>query len=476
MPILSSILWLPLTAALLMAVIPSARHRLIRGIAHVATATVLLLILWVLTRFDTTMPTLQFAERLHWNPQPGSDYTLGLDGISLPLLLLSGLSGWLVTLISHTIVHRSKSYHIALLLLEAGLLGVFMTQDWVWFYGCWVVSLLALFFLIRHWGGQARHTASLNFLLYTMGGAVILLIALLAIFTQSTEASSTLSAMTKTAQSLIREQQCGVLCGLCLGFGVLMPVFPLHGWLALALVEAPGPIRLLLSGTVLNLGAYGLLRAIGMLPDAALLFQPGLAGLAIIGMGYATLLAFRQTDLKRLLACFSVSQMGCVLLGIATLNETGLLGASLQMSAHGFVAAALFLAVELLHEPDCTPHLKNFVLLMALAWFGGMALPGTAGFVAELHILLGSLQTFGGLTAAVSLVLLIAAAGAIGTTARLLTGPLRPSRLNLSRRERFVGGVLAAGVILPGLLPEPLIQLMNATVTELGSLFAYRNL
>jgi len=113
---------------------------------------------------------------------------------------------------------------------------------------------------------------------------------------------------------------------------------------------------------------------------------------------------------------------------------------------------------------------------MALAWFGGMALPGTAGFVAELHILLGSLQTFGGLTVAVSLVLLIAAAGAIGTTARLLTGPLRPSRLNLSRRERFVGGVLAAGVILPGLLPEPLIQLMNATVTELGSLFAYRNL
>ncbi len=489
MPILSSILWLPLVAAVLMAVIPSTRIRLIRAIAHAATGGILLLILSLLVRFDTTTPSLQFSEFARWNPGPGSHYALAVDGISLPLLLLSGLLCGLVSLVSHTIRHHIKGYHIALMILEFGLLGVFMAQDWALFYVFWQATLIPLFFLIDRWGGQARHTASFNFLLYTMGGSVFVLIALLVIFTQSAEHSTALSAMTKTAQSLTREQQCWLLLGLCIGFGVKMPVFPLHGWLPLVHVEAPGPVGILLSGVLLKMGAYGLLRAIGMLPDAALLFQPWLAGLALIGMLYGALLAFRQTDLKAMLAYSSVSYMGSVLLGIASLNETGLLGASLQMNAHGFVAAALFLLAGLLYERTQTCQLQDyggliqvvprFALLTSLAWFGCMALPGTASFVAELHILLGSLQSFGALTVVASLALLIGAAYAIRTTGRLLTGPLSPDRLSLTdlnQREWLAGGLLAMGVILPGIMPEPLIQIMNATVTELGSLFAYRNL
>ncbi|MGI9211386.1 MAG: complex I subunit 4 family protein [Methylococcaceae bacterium] len=489
MPILSFILWLPLAFALLVAVVPSGRLRIIRSLTLTATGGVLLLILSLLGQFDTTSTQLQFSELVRWNPQLGSYYALGLDGVSLPMLLLSGVLCGLAALVSNTIPHHVKGYHIALLILEFGLLGVFMAQDWALFYVFWEATLIPLFFLIDRWGGQARHTASLNFVLYTMGGSVFMLIALLVIFTQSSEHSTAMHSMLKTAQALPRETQFWVLLGLCLGFGVKMPVFPLHGWLPLVHVEAPGPVSILLSGVLLKMGAYGLLRAIGMLPDAALLFQPWLAGLAVIGMVYGALLAFRQTDLKAMVAYSSVSHMGSVLLGIASLNQTGLLGATLQMTAHGLVAAALFLLVGVLYERTHTRLMADygglvqvvprFALLTTLAWLGAMSLPGTAGFVAEVHVLLGSLQAFGGLTIAAVLALLVASAYAMRTTGRLLTGPLPPGMQtlpDLSRRELLAAGVLVGGIVWLGLMPQPLIQLMNASVTELGALFAYRNL
>lgn len=487
MPILSTILWLPLLAALLVVFIPSGQVRLIRGLAHAATGSVLLLVLFLLTRFDTTTSTLQFTELVYWNPQPGNRYALGLDGLSLPMLLLSGALCWVAVLVSGSVSHHIKGYHIALLILEFGLLGVFLAQDWVLFCIAWEITLIALFVLIDRWGGATRHAASLNFALYTLGGSVFMLTALLVVFIQSGEHSTNLTAMMKTAQSLPREQQCWVLLGLCLGFGVNMPVFPLHGWLPLAHTEAPGSINILLSGVLLKMGAYGLLRAVGMLPDAALVFQPWLAGLALTGMLYGAILALHQTDLRVVAAYSSVSHMASVLLGIATLNETGLLGASLQMTAHGLIAAILFLLINLLYQPGRNPGdydglirmAPRFALLLGLAWLASMSLPGTAGFVAELHILLGSLQSFGGLTAVASLASLVGAVYAVRTTGRLWADPAPPALQvfsDLNRNERIAAGLLAAAVVWPGLMPAPLTSLMNVSVTELASLFAQRNL
>jgi NADH-quinone oxidoreductase subunit M len=266
-----------------------------------------------------------------------------------------------------------------------------------------------------------------------------------------------------------------------------MPVFPLHGWLPLAHTEAPGSINILLSGVLLKMGAYGLLRAVGMLPDAALVFQPWLAGLALTGMLHGAILAFRQTDLRAMAAYSSVSHMGSVLLGIATLNETGLLGASLQMTAHGLIAAILFLLINLLYQPGRNPGdydglirmAPRFALLLGLAWLASMSLPGTTGFVAELHILLGSLQSFGGLTAVASLASLVGAVYAVRTAGRLWGGSASSALQafsDLNRNERIAAGLLAAAVVWPGLMPAPLTSLMNVSVTELASLFAQRNL
>src|SRR5690606_3995012 len=247
-------------------------------------------------------------------------------------------------------------------LLELGMLGVFLSQDWSLFYIFWELTLIPLFILIARWGGVRRGAASINFVLYTMGGSIFMLISLMAISQYMPEHGGTLMAdMTEAARSMPRSEQLWVLMGFLIGFGVKMPVFPLHGWLPLAHVEAPSPVSILLSGILLKMGAYGLIRVVVMLPEATLVVQPYLLFIALFGMIYGGVLAWRQTDLKALVAYSSVSHMGIVLLGIATLNETGMTGAIIQMTAHGLIAGGMFLLVGLLYERTHTRDRKSVV-------------------------------------------------------------------------------------------------------------------
>jgi NADH-quinone oxidoreductase subunit M len=488
MHILSLILWTPLAGALLIACVPQEATRVIRGIAFAASGAAFVLSAVLPWLFDASTAAVQFAEAARWNPELGSYYALGVDGFSLPMVLLSTLLCLIAMLASGSVAVRVKGYHIWLLALEFGMLGVFLAQDWALFYVFWEATLIPLFFLIDQWGGARRHTASLNFVLYTMGGSVFMLIGLLMIFTASAEHSTTMAAMLRTAQGLPRDQQFWILLGLFIGFGVKMPVFPVHGWLPLAHVEAPSPVSILLSGALLKMGAYGLLRAVGMLPDATLLLQPWLAGLALVSILYGALLAWRQTDLKAMVAYSSISHMGVVLLGIAALNETGLLGATLQMTAHGLVAGALFLLVGLLYERTHSREIADysslvqvtprFAFFTTLALLASMGLPGSAGFIAELHALIGSFQSFGWTTLLVSGGVLIGASYAIRTAGRLFTGPVRPEMLgvrDLGPHELAAAGALAAGILGLGLAPGPAIDLMSAAVSELSSIFAHRN-
>ncbi len=488
MGILSLLLWAPAFGVLLLAFIPGQNTNMIRTIANLFTTVAFLLSCWLVGLYDQHNAALQFSEYFPLNPDLGSAYALGIDGLSMPMLVLATLLTSIALLASFTISSSVKGYHICILLLEFGMLGVFLAQDWALFYIFWEVTLIPLFFLIGRWGGKRRHAASLNFVLYTMGGSVFMLMSLLAISQYDLEHSGSLmTTMHQAAQDMPRYEQILVLLGFLIGFGVKMPVFPLHGWLPLAHVEAPSPISILLSGILLKMGAYGLIRAVVMLPEAAHLLQPLLVFLALFGMLYGGLLAWRQSDLKAMVAYSSVSHMGIVLLGIAALNETGITGAVLQMTAHGLIAGAMFLLVGLLYERTHTRNIQDysslvqvmprFALFMTLTLLAAMGLPGSVGFIAELHALIGGFQQWGGLMVFFSMSILISAAYAMRTIGLLFTGPVKPQMqqiADLKTPEILAAGLLVAGIVLFGLLPAPLIELSAATITQMNDQISQR--
>ncbi len=494
MGILSILLWTPAAGVLLLALTPGQHTQLIRYIANLFTTIALLLVCWLLSIYNAHDADLQFTEYLPLNPKLGSAYALGIDGLSMPMLILATLLTSITLLASFTVSSSVKGYHICLLLLEFGMLGVFLAQDWALFYIFWEVTLIPLFFLIGRWGGRRRHTASLNFVLYTMGGSIFMLISLLAVSQYDFEHSGSLmSSMHQAAQDMPRVEQVLVLLGFLIGFGVKMPIFPLHGWLPLAHVEAPSPVSILLSGILLKMGAYGLIRAVVMLPEAALLLQPLLVFLGVFGMLYGGLLAWRQSDLKAMVAYSSLSHMGMVLLGIATLNEAGITGAVLQMSAHGLIAGALFLLVGLLYERTHSRNIQDysslirvmprFTLLMTLTLLAAMGLPGSIGFIAELHTLIGGFSVFSSVGMGLALMaffsagILIGAAYAVRTISLLFTGPVKPPMQqleDLKATELLAAGILVTGIVLFGLLPAPLLDLSAATISQMNGRISQR--
>ena len=488
MGILSLLLWTPAIGALLLVFIPNQQTQLIRWLANLTSGLALLFACLLLSRVDQHNPALQFNEYFPLNPNLGSAYALGVDGLSMPMLMLATLLTSVALLASLTLSPNVKGYHICILLLEFGMLGVFLAQDWALFYIFWEVTLIPLFFLIGRWGGKRRHAASLNFVLYTMGGSVFMLLSLLAVSQYDLQhGGSLMTSMHQAAQDMPLYEQVLVLIGFLLGFGVKLPIFPLHGWLPLAHVEAPSPVSILLSGILLKMGAYGLLRVVVMLPEAAHLLQPVLVFLALFGMIYGGLLAWRQSNLKAMVAYSSLSHMGIVLLGIASLSEIGLSGAVLQMTAHGLIAGALFLLLGLLYQRTHTLEIQEysallhvmprFSLLMSITLFAAMGLPGLAGFIAELHTLIACVEQCHILSIIFVIGLLISAAYAMRTLNLLFMGPIKTkmSRLDdLRFTELLASGILVLSIVLLGLLPARWIELSTSTVSQLHSLIKQR--
>jgi NADH-quinone oxidoreductase subunit M len=484
MHLLTQLLVLPLLGALFVAVLPGERKGAIRFIALLSGAATLAFAWSLIGPFDTTAAGLQFTEYVSWNPRLGTSYSLGIDGISFPMVLLATLLCFIALLASASIRERVKGYYFSVLVLEAAMLGVFMAQDWSLFYVFWELTLIPLFFLIDRWGGKNRHGAALNFVLYTMGGSVFMLIALLVLFDSVPGHSFAMASLMAGGPLLDEDTQILIFLGFLIGFGVKMPIFPIHGWLPLAHVEAPSPISILLSGILLKMGAYGLIRAAEMLPVAVMALQGLLLILALVSLIYGGLLAWRQTDLKAMVAYSSVSHMGVVLLGIATLNVVGLTGAVMQMTAHGFVAGALFLLIGLLYERTHTRDITHysslvrstprFAFFTVLAFVAAVGLPGTAGFIAELHALIGGFQAWGWVVVLLSLGVMISAAYAIRTVGRLFTGPVRPQMSevqDLRPTELFAALVLSAGILLLGVFPAGALELMSASVIRVSAVF-----
>ena len=487
---LKTLLLLPLLGAGLLLLLPSRRIDLLRNVASMVAAATMLCAGLLLLNFDPASSEMQFFETRPWNPRVGSNLALGVDGISMPMLLLASVLCFVAIFTSTGVRNGAKLYFSLILALESSMLVVFAARDWSLFYVFWELTLIPLFFLIDRLGGANRHRAALNFVLYTLGGSVFMLIALLLLYDVAPEHSFAMADMAAGSAQLPERTQILVFLGLLLGFGVKMPIVPLHGWLPLAHVEAPSPISVLLSGILLKMGAYGLIRAAWTLPGAVQALQDWLALLALVSVVYGAVLAWRQSDLKAMIAYSSISHMGVVLLGIAALNEAGLNGAVTQMVAHGLAAGLLFMLIGLLYERThsrdlaafgslnrVAPRFAAFIVLTLLASVG---LPGSAGFIAELQVLIGAYGRWGGWLAALSIGVLISAAYALRTVRRLSTGPERPfggaaagvaTFADLNRGETATAAALSAGIVIIGFYPAPLLALMASSVSRLAQQF-----
>ena len=486
MPILSMITWIPLAGVVIVLFLPRQNLKLIQGVA-LACATLSLVLAWsLLYSFDRTTAAPQFTEQREWIPELGMTYALGVDGLSFPLVLLTTLMALVAVIASLGITERVKAYFAWFLLLEFAILGVFVSQDWFLFYVFWEVGLVPMFFLIGLWGGERRDAATMSFFLYTLAGSIFMLLGIIAVYLKPDPHTFD---MQQLMQARVREgwdQAFQILPFLAffLGFAVKIPAFPLHGWLPLAHVEAPTPVSIILSGVLLKMGAYGLMRLSGLLPLGLEWFAPFLVIIGLINIMYGALLAWRQTDLKAVVAFSSIDHMGFVLVGIAALNATGFTGALMMMLTHGIITGALFFLVGVIYERAHTREMTQFgglmarvptySVLMSLALLASMGLPGLAQFVSEFHVLVGAFQRWGLYVIIAGADILLTAAYSLRLIGRMFMGPLNPKWAGLkdmNGRELAATVPLAVLMVALGLFPSMALGLMNTTLTQMAALF-----
>ncbi len=480
---LKVLVFMPVLGAVAVALLPVPRALWLWRVAMCFALATLGYALWLAAGFDPAGPAIQFHESRPWNVRLGSYFALGIDGIALAMVLLAALLSLIAVLVSRRMEAGARLYFTLVLLLESAMLGVFTARDWSLFYVFWEATLLPLFFLIDRLGGPNRQRAALNFFMYTLGGSVFMLVSLLFLYDAAPGHSFAMGDMADGGRELPLNTQLLIFAGLFIGFGVKMPVFPLHGWLPLAHVEAPSPVSILLSGVLLKMGAYGLIRAAETLPLALLAMQDWLALLAFVSLLYGGILAWRQQDLKAMVAYSSISHMGVVLLGIATLNVTGLTGAVVQMVAHGLTAATLFLVVGLLYQRTHSRDLADygcllgraprFAFFIAFGLLAAIGLPGSAGFIAELHVLVGGFARWGGWIVLVLAGMLIGAAYGLRVVGRLcLRGLPAQDIADMTRTETTAAALLGLTIVGLGVWPKPLLDLVAGSVGRVARLFA----
>jgi NADH-quinone oxidoreductase subunit M len=409
MPLLSLSWLVPLGGALLLLLIGNAdgrRDGLIRWVALLASLATFAVSLALWAGFDAASAEFQFVERMPWIPAFGIDYFIGIDGISLLLVVLTGFLTPIALLSSWGSIERKvKEFSIFMLALEAAMIGVFISLDLFLFYVFWDAMLIPMYFLIGIWGYDQRVYAAVKFMLYTMAGSVLMLVAILGLaYIHSTATGAySFDLLRLYTLQIAPETQRWFFLAFTVAFAIKVPLFPFHTWLPDAHVQAPTAGSVILAGVLLKMGTYGLLRfSFPLFPAAAAEFAPWLALLAVIGIIYGALVAMVQPDMKKLVAYSSVSHLGFVVLGICAMNAQGVQGAIYQMLAHGVSTGGLFLIVGMLSDRRHTrlisefgglkavmPRLTAAFLIITLASIG---LPGLNGFVGEFLIMLGAFQ------------------------------------------------------------------------------------
>ncbi|NUP89493.1 MAG: NADH-quinone oxidoreductase subunit M [Candidatus Sumerlaeia bacterium] len=474
-PWLTLVTFTPLAGLVLILPVSGQRVSLIRGLGVLFSFLPVPLSLVILQAHDPQLPGFQLVERVAWIPALGIEYHLGVDGISVPMVLLTALLSALAALASWNITERAKEYWVFYLLLQVGMFGTFVAIDLFVFYIFWEIVLVPMYFLIGIWGGPRRQYAAIKFFLYTLAGSVVMLLGFLALYFASEPHTLSIPALLEQMPRTGRTFQCAVFIALFLGFAVKVPVFPFHTWLPDAHVEAPTPISVILAGVLLKMGTYGIFRlCYPMLPAGAQEFGLLFAVLGTVAIVYAAFVAMAQRDFKKLVAYSSVSHMGFVLLGMAGFTLAGMSGAYFQTFSHGILSGAMFLVVGVLYDRAHTRDLDAFGGLMArmpvygglliLFSLGSLGLPGLSGFIAEFFSLLGAWQLRMPFVIVSGIGIVITAAFMLLVFQRVLLGPLNPRWAHLPEigpREVLTLVPLAVITVALGLMPWLLTEITD---------------
>ena len=490
-PILTLLTLLPLAGAVTVWMLRD--EKAIKQVALGAVAVNFILSLFLIPAFVLDVPDIQFAERLAWIAPLGISYHVGVDGISVWLVILSTFLSVLIVLFSWSTIHNHlREYLLCLLALECTLIGVFVALDLVLFFLFWEVMLIPMYFLIKIWGGSNRDYASLKFVLYTLVGSVLMLVGFAILYlnyhdyavAQNLPLPYSFSFIDLLSAPVPRDKQIHAFLLLFFGFAFKVPMFPFHTWLPDAHVEAPTTGSVMLAGVLLKMGTYGFVRfSLPLLPEASQLFVPFVSILAVIGIVYGAWLALAQDDIKKLIAYSSISHLGFVMLGIFALNDLGIQGGLMQMLNHGISTAGLFFVVGFLYERRHTrliseygglakqvPILAAFYLIIS---FSSMGMPGTNGFVGEFLILSGAFKADWRYAGTAVLGIIFGAAYLLWLYQRVMRGELNNPKNkdlpDLNSRELAICIALTVIIFWAGVYPRPFLKMMDGSIQFLTS-------
>jgi NADH-quinone oxidoreductase subunit M len=478
---LSALLVIPVIGALVLLFIPRKQKQALFSVSLLFSFVAFLWSVKIFAAFDGSKGDMQLIERVPWMPAYGIDYLVGIDGISLLLVLLTTVLMPIAILASWSVKDKIREYLFFMLVLETGMLGAFLALDLFLFYVFWEVMLIPMYFLIGVWGGTRRIYAALKFVLYTMAGSLLMLVAIIYLAMRHAQVTQTLTFNLLQLYNLHLpfNEQTWLFLAFALSFAIKVPLFPFHTWLPDAHVEAPTAGSVILAGILLKMGTYGFLRfAMPLVPDAALAAAPTMISLAVIGIIYGAAVAMMQGDIKKLVAYSSVSHLGFVMLGLFAFNLQGIQGGLYQMLNHGLSTGALFLLVGMIYDRRHTRRIEDFgglwkqlpifSALLLVVMFSSIGLPGLNGFIGEFLILLGAFRVTPSWTAAAASGVILGAIYMLWMYRRVILGPLtNPENQkldDLNGRELLLLAPILALIVFMGVYPQPFLSRMQPTV------------